>query len=203
MKDATLDQQCTVTRPGIAPIASASLVELLVSVLQHPLQAHAPATTTTDATSIPLNNNSPSSSFMTARSSLPQPSASTSSLPPDMSSSQSTRKQQEQQQQQQQPFIHPLGALPHQLRGFLSTFSTLSITGAPFPACSACSEPVLEAYKQGPWAFVKRALNERGWVEEISGLGELQRKAQELEDQGGMEAWEEDDEDDEGEGELI
>lgn len=120
-----------------------------------------------------------------------------------MSSSQSISKQDEQkQQQQQQPFIHPLGALPHQLRGFLSTFSTLNITGAPFPACSACSKPVLEAYKQDPWAFLKRALNESGWVEEISGLAELQRKAQELEDQGGMEAWEEDEED-EGEGELI
>jgi ubiquitin-like modifier-activating enzyme ATG7 len=158
LSNATLDQQCTVTRPGIAPLASSLLVELLVSILQHPSRARAPTGINPPKTSIPAAT------------------PAHHSLPP--------------------PFKHPLGTIPHTIRGYLSTFSNLQVEGKPYDCCSACSDTVVAAYEADPWGFVKRALNERGWVEEMSGLKEVQRKADEAlaamdiedeEDEGGLE----------------
>lgn len=121
LTDRTLDQQCTVTRPGIAAIASALLVEILVSITQHPLRASAPA---------PVN---PS----------------------------------------EERGDHPLGIIPHQVRGFLSSFQNVVIRGSSYDCCSACSNKIINAYQTDDWQFVKRALNEKGYVEDLSGLTEV------------------------------
>lgn len=121
MKDQTLDQQCTTTRPGVSAIASALLVELFVSVLQHPNGAGAPAPVTQNA----------------------------------------------------ERGDHPLGLVPHQIRGFLSTFTNIPITGRSYDCCSACSDRVVDAYRRDGWDFVQRAINDKEYVEELSGLKEV------------------------------
>ncbi|KAG2420579.1 hypothetical protein HFD88_000191 [Aspergillus terreus] len=126
VKDQTLDQQCTVTRPGVSTIASALLVELFVSILQHPQGAAAPA---------------PESRYDDRGD-------------------------------------HPLGLVPHQIRGFLPTFENISVVGKSYKCCSACSTSILEAYEKDGWDFVQKALNEVGYVEELSGLKEVQRTAE-------------------------
>lgn len=141
MSDRTLDQQCTVTRPGIAAIASASLVEIMVSVLQH--KDGYKADTEPD---------------------------------PD----------------------HPLGEVPHTIRGFLSNWNNMKIRGPSYSQCSACSNKVLQAYRGDGWEFVKKALNDKDYVSELSGLAELQRQAEKA---SADVDWEEEDE--EGEGDKM
>lgn len=53
LKDRTLDQMCTVTRPGLAPIAAATAVELLVAVLHSPLGKYVSAENPSDG-SVPM-----------------------------------------------------------------------------------------------------------------------------------------------------
>lgn len=154
MKDQTLDQQCTVTRPGVAAIASALLVELLTSLLQHPLKNGAPAP-------------------------QPRPGVTLERDPPD----------------------HPLGLVPHQIRGYVSTFQNIVLRGQSYDSCSACSPKILDAFRNDGWGFVKKALQEKDYVAELSGLAELQRKAAELDAQLD---WDEEEEGaEEGDGELL
>ncbi|WPH05060.1 Hypothetical protein R9X50_00795900 [Acrodontium crateriforme] len=161
LKSATLDQQCTVTRPGAAPLASALAVELLVSIVQHRLRGRAPAppplTSTQIATAPPTDPSMPNS--------------------------------------------HPLGTVPHQIRGFMSTWQNVQVNGPAYESCAACSPKILEAYRNDGWDFVKKALNEKGYVEEVSGLAEVQRRAEEMD--ADVEWDEEDNDDGSGEGELI
>ena len=131
-------------------MASAFLVELLTSLLQHPLGAHAP---------VPATN---SSSDIT---------------PADE---------------------HALGIVPQQIRGFLGSFQNLVIRGQSFPQCSACSPKILSEFRKNGWEFVKRALEDKDYVAELSGLAEIQRQAdalsQELEFEDEEEGVDKDDE---------
>ncbi|EJS43396.1 atg7p [Saccharomyces arboricola H-6] len=115
LTDRTLDQMCTVTRPGIAMMASSLAVELMTSLLQ----SKNPASETT-----------------------------------------------------------VLGEIPHQLRGFLYNFSILKLETPAYEHCPACSPKVVEAFADLGWEFVKKALENPLYVEEVSGLSQIKQEVE-------------------------
>lgn len=126
ISDRTLDEMCTVTRPGVALMAASQAVELFVSILQ------------------------PKSGEDNERTIL--------------------------------------GDFPHQIRGFLNNFSTLKLSTPAYDHCSACCPDVVDTYKLLRWDFVRAALNDHTYIENLSGLAKVQREAEKA-----SELWEIDD----------
>lgn len=69
--------------------------------------------------------------------------------------------------------VHPLGLVPHQIRGYLSNFQNIMIKGNSYDCCSACSDKITRSLRSEGWQFVRKALNEKGFVENLSGLAEV------------------------------
>lgn len=120
LSDRTLDQMCTVTRPGVALIASSLAVELLISILQHPKKQYADATSSNEST---------------------------------------------------------LGDVPHQIRGFLHNYTQNKLQTPNYKHCSACSEYVIEKFKELGWDFIKNCLNDAKYLEDVCGLSKVQLEA--------------------------
>ena len=47
------------------------------------------------------------------------------------------------------------------------------VKGNNYDCCSACSDKITGAFKSEGWQFVRKALNEKGFVEDLSGLAEV------------------------------
>ncbi|KAJ3244781.1 Autophagy protein 7 [Chytriomyces hyalinus] len=144
LSDRTLDQQCTVTRPGLSLVASGLAVELMVSLLNHPDGIWAPSETGLNPTD---------------------------------------------------PTAHPLGVVPHQIRGYLTHFSNLLVHGKAYDKCTACSAAVLKAYRERGAEFVHAVLADPKVLEDLTGLSAMHRET----DDADVE-WDEEDEEEDGSG---
>ncbi|KAG0198291.1 Autophagy protein 7 [Mortierella sp. GBA30] len=136
LSDRTLDQQCTVTRPGLSAIASAMAVEMMVSLLHHPAGVRAAADKA------------------------------------DGDGDQDIKMLDDQGS--------ALGLLPHQIRGFLSRFKNLLISGQAYDRCTACSDEVLAAYERDGFEFLAKVFQDASHLEDITGLTRMKEESEAL-----------------------
>jgi ubiquitin-like modifier-activating enzyme ATG7 len=141
----TLDQQCTVTRPGVSAIASALAVELLAALNNHEAGFECPAYVPSE------EEEGGKSSARTI-----------------------------------------IGVVPHQIRGSVSDYSNMILYGQAYPKCTACSEIVVNLYREKGFEFILECLNNPKHMEEVTGLA-AERKATEEK----YADWDDDDFDDE------
>ncbi|KAF8561690.1 hypothetical protein P879_10001 [Paragonimus westermani] len=130
----SLDQQCTVTRPGVSMMAAAIAVELLVSVMQHPSGPAAPA---------PAIHTSDFSQYLALENSF--------------------------------------SLIPHQIRGFLATYSHILPATSAFKNCSGCSQSVVDAFKKDEFLFLSRVFDDVDYLERVCGLEGLRHAMKDTE----------------------
>ncbi len=140
-------ERCTapsqVTRPGLAPIAAAHAVELLVNMAHHPARALAPA------------------AVRSADACAPAPAEAGVGT----------------------------GPVPHQLRGFMATFSTMQLEAAASTVCTACSANVVGALDARGDAFIRAAIEDPDLLERASGLEAMKAEADALAEAAGGDDW--------------
>jgi len=130
LKDRTLDQQCTVTRPGLSPTAAGLAVELMVAILHHKEGAQASADL-----SIPVS----------------------------------------------EPTSSAFGLIPHSIRGFITHFNNMLVTGQAYDKCTGCSKLILDEYKSKGFDFLLRVFNEPKYLEDLTGLTQMKEEAEKIE----------------------
>ncbi|XP_076265658.1 autophagy-related 7 isoform X2 [Rhynchophorus ferrugineus] len=129
MKNRTLDQQCTVTRPGVAQIAGALAVELAVSILQHDKGLAAPAFFKVSPTAQDLDPEDESQCI--------------------------------------------LGLIPHSIRGFLCSFNQILPATMKYDKCVACSDAILNEYKENGIDFLLKVFNSSKHLEDVTKLTDM------------------------------
>ncbi|KAA6401354.1 MAG: putative flagellar associated protein [Streblomastix strix] len=153
--DRTLDQQCTVTRPGLAPIASALAVELLVCILHNKRGPYAKAGKEYEE----LHELKQEKEKVKENEEFDD-------------------KQRDEINSDFEDDSASMSFVPHQIRFTLDSFSMSNYTFRPFPMCTACSAIVRTEYHRRKFDFLLEVFNNPAYLETLVGLDKMMKKAE-------------------------
>ena len=188
-KQRTLDQQCTVTRPGLAYVSSGLAVEMAVAMLHAKQGARAHAVIDKEERKklaekarelykkkdvLPDDDDDFSETVAKSGKDSSDLCLQCGEACGDMCGDE----------------CGGLGGMPHQIRGSFYESEQVLMRGTAQPYCCCCGNPVQRVFREEGLLFLENALCVDGYLEEISGLAELVRGADDRE-------WEHDDFDEE------
>jgi ubiquitin-like modifier-activating enzyme ATG7 len=75
-----------------------------------------------------------------------------------------------------------LGLVPHQIRGFLAQFSNMLLVGHGYDKCTACSDSILEEYRNSGNEFLIQGLKDPSVLERVAGLEKMKQDVQDQQD---------------------
>jgi ubiquitin-like modifier-activating enzyme ATG7 len=113
----TIDQQCTITRPGVSAIASSIAVEILASIFNHPEK------------------------FLCSHNDSNMPES-------------------------------EIGIIPQQIRGEINGYSNTIMHGYYYDRCVACSDIMVDKFRDEGYDFIIRCINENKYIEKTCKVGE-------------------------------
>lgn len=154
--DRTLDQQCTVTRPGLAPVASALAVEMAVSLIHAPLGAATPPPAAAGGRMGDASGNSQEADSTLGR--LPhqvRPHCEFAIKSPPVGTPCECSSQRAVSHSTFRFTPPPLW----QVRGFLSRWDQLCVASPAFEQCTACSRTAVGAFRADRKSFLLGAFN--------------------------------------------
>ena len=160
MTQRTLDQQCTVSRPGLAAVAGALAVELMVNTVitrAHRRRHHEPETVARGSRSL---HHSRSDHDSLSGSSLVRSSSA---------------------KEKEKAGFSAMGPAVHSIRGRLHGFAHAPMSSAPFGQCTACSPRVVTEWRRRGADMVLQVANDPQVLEQWTGLDRLAAEVEAME----------------------
>ncbi|KAH7820739.1 Autophagy-related protein 7 (Atg7) [Monocercomonoides exilis] len=176
LRERTLDQQCTVTRPGMAPIASAVSVEMMVCLL------HSRKKNMAEAGDAQEDEDEIAKKLEELKISKESDEAKKEGEDEELVGDEDIIAEEDKEELKRKEILKAadqdedegtMKFVPHQFRMFMNKFQTGLYHFSSFEMCTACSSKVRAEYAKRGFDFLLQAFNDPEYLERLVGISQM------------------------------